>query len=70
MAWNGARASCAMAKSMPPLIEVRSAKARGALMIWGGKILGGGLVANDGPVDDDLLLPDARPFHEVDRDLA
>jgi hypothetical protein len=53
--WRGTRASCAMAKSMPPLIEVRSAKARGALMIWGGKILGGGLVANDGPVDDDLL---------------
>src|SRR5262249_40183398 len=27
----------------------------------GGKILGGTLVVNDGPVDDDLLLPYARP---------
>ena len=36
----------------------------------GGKILGGGLIANDGSVDDDLLLPVARPFHEADRDLA
>src|SRR5262252_9215322 len=36
----------------------------------GGKIPGGGLVANDGPVDDDLLLTGARPFHEADRDLA
>src|SRR5215813_12768275 len=35
-----------------------------------GKILGSGLVANDGPVDDDLLLLGARPFHECDRDLA
>jgi hypothetical protein len=36
----------------------------------GGKILGGGLVANDGPVGDDLLLADARPFHEAEGDLA
>jgi hypothetical protein len=59
-----------MAKSMPPLIEVRSAKARGAPDDPGGKILGGGLVVNHGPVDDDLQLHDARPFHEADRDLA
>jgi hypothetical protein len=30
----------------------------------GGKILGGGLVANAGPVDDDLLLAEARLFHK------
>jgi hypothetical protein len=36
----------------------------------GRKILRGGLVMDDGPVDDDLLRPDARPFNEADADLA
>ena len=37
--WNGARASCAIAKSMPPLMAVRSANARGASTIWAEKSL-------------------------------
>jgi hypothetical protein len=36
----------------------------------GGKILRGGLVMDDGPVDDDLLGPDARPFNKADADLT
>jgi hypothetical protein len=35
-----------------------------------GKILRGGLVMDDCPVDEDLLRPDARPFNEADADLA
>jgi len=36
----------------------------------GRKILRRDLVMDDGPVDDDLLRPDARPFNEADADLA
>ena len=32
--WNGARSNCAIEKSMPPLIEVRSANERGASTSW------------------------------------
>ena len=42
----------------------------GRLDHLGGKILRGGLVVDDGPVDDDLLGPDARPLNKADADLT
>ena len=54
---------------MPPLIEVRSANERGASTIWSPKRRRGSGAVDDRPVDHQLLCPEARPFHEVERDL-
>ena len=54
---------------MPPLIEVRSANERGSSSNWSPNLRAGCGAVDLGPVDDELLRADARPFDETDRDL-
>ena len=64
---NGARASCAAANSMPPLIEVRSANDRGSSSNWSPKRRARRRAVDQGPIDHDLLRAEAGPFDEANR---
>ena len=67
---NGARASWAMANSIAPLIEVRSANERGASSRRSPKFFADVGVADRRPIDDHPLRRHAGPLHKAQADAA